>query len=273
MKLTSLLVSLFAGTALVASAQETLSLKGSDTLGAEMMPLLADAFTAAGNDVKFEIAAEGSSAAFSSLLQGTAQIGMSSRDAKQDELDKFVAKGEKLVEHPIAVDMIAVIVNKENKLRDLSVEQIEGIFTGDITDWSQVGGAPGQIAIYTRNTASGTYKTFQKLGMNKRDYAASSQKLAGNQQIADAVASNPNGIGYVGLAFSKGDNHRSIKVGGVAPRPKNKSEYALARSLFLYTVGEPSGVAGEFIKWILESEKAAEVIEQVKYIPLDRPAA
>ena len=248
-------------------AQDKLVFKGSDTLGAKMVPQLTEAYTAAGNKVGFEIAAEGSSAAFSNLLAGTADIGMSSRDAKDEEKDAFTAKGEELVEIVAGVDMIAVVVNDKNGVRDLTVKQIEGIFTGDITDWSEVGGAAGAISVYTRNTTSGTYKTFQKMAMDKRDYGSSSQKMAGNEQIAAEVANNPNGIGYVGLAYADKDGLRSAKVDGVSAKPKNKESYSLSRKLFYYTVGKPKGEAKKFLDWATTSEKAAEVIEGVGFIP------
>ena len=113
---------------------------------------------------------------------------MSSRAAKDTEKDNFTAAGKDLVEHVAAWDMIAVIVNDANGVRDLTPAQIEGIFTGEIRDWSEVGGSPGSISVYTRNTSSGTYKSFQEMAMGKRDYGANTQKMAGNEQIAEDVA-------------------------------------------------------------------------------------
>ncbi len=248
-------------------AQDKLVFKGSDTLGAKMVPQLTEAYTAAGHDVGFEIAAEGSSAAFSNLLAGTADIGMSSRDAKDEEKDAFTAKGEELVEITAGADMIAVITNKANGVRDLTVKQIEGIFTGDITDWSEVGGQAGAISVYTRNTTSGTYKSFQEMAMDKRDYGTSTNKMAGNEQIAEEVANNPNGIGYVGLAYADKDGLRSVKVAGEAAKPSNVDNYPLSRKLFYYTVGQPSGEAAQFLNWATTSEEAAKIIDAVGFIP------
>ena len=98
-------------------------------------------------------------------------------------------------------DGMAVIVNANSPIANLTLRQVEQIFTGDVTDWSAVGGRPGKISVYTRNTSSGTYSDWKDLAMKKRDYAKSSQKMAGNEQIAAEVAKNPNGIGYVGLAY------------------------------------------------------------------------
>jgi phosphate transport system substrate-binding protein len=165
-----------------------------------------------------------------------------------------------------AFDMIAVVVNGSNGVRDLTAKQIEGIFTGDITDWSELGGKAGKISVYTRNTSSGTYKSFQELAMNKRDYGSNSQKMAGNEAIASEVASNPGGIGYLGLAYAEKDGLKAIKVDGVSPKPRNADKYALSRKLFYYTVGEPTGAAGDFLKWAMTSKEAAEVVERVGFI-------
>ena len=269
MKYTALLAlaTTLSGSAFI-QGQEKIVMKGSDTLGAKMVPQLKEAFLAEGKKVAFEIAAEGSSQAFSNLIAGTCNIGMSSRNVKDSEKDSFTAKGQTLVEHVAAWDMIAVVVNKGNGVKNLTLKQVEGIFTGDITDWSEVGGKPGKISAYTRNTASGTYKTFQKLAMAKRDYGTSTQKMAGNEQIATEVAGNINGIGYVGLAYAEKDGLKAIKVADVAPKPRKKADYPLSRKLFYYTVGEPTGAAADFIKWSTSSEKAAEVITKVGFIPV-----
>lgn len=250
-----------------AQAQNKLVIKGSDTLGAKMVPQLAEAYKASGNSVAFEIAAEGSSTAFSNLLAGTADIGMSSRGVKDTEVAKFTAKGQKIEETVAAWDMIAVMVNSRNPIKELSTKQIEGIFTGEITDWSEVGGSPGKISVYTRNTSSGTYKTFQDLAMSKRDYGSRTQKMAGNEQIATEVGKNPNGIGYVGLAYAKASGTKPIKVDGVECTPKQVKKYPLARKLYYYTVGKPAGEAKKFLSWAGKDKKAHKVIERVGFVP------
>ena len=249
-----------------AQAQTKLVIKGSDTLGAKMVPQLAEAYKAAGNNVSFEIAAEGSSTCFTSLLAGTADIGMSSRGIKASEKNKFASSGKEAVEHVAGVDMIAVIVNEANGVKALTKEQVAGIFTGTITDWSEVGGKAGTISVYTRNTSSGTYKTFQKLAMDKKDYGKNTQKMAGNEQIAQEVAKNANGIGYVGLAYVKKDGIAPAAVNGVLPSPENSKEYALSRNLYYYTVGQPTGEAAKFIKWATTSDEAGKIIESVGFI-------
>jgi phosphate transport system substrate-binding protein len=258
-----------ATTALITlSSAQTLSIKGSDTLGAKLVPQLAEAFKAAGNkEVKFEIAAEGSSTAFPALANGTAQIGMSSRKVKDDERTFCRTKGVYLKEHPACHDMICVIVNKNSPLSGLTKAQVSKIFTGQVKDWSEIVGSPGQISIYTRNTSSGTYKDWQKLAMGGRDYPASSLKMAGNEQIAQEVAKNKNGIGYVGLAYSKTPGTKTLLIEGVQPVAENAKKYAYARLCYLYAGDKPGPEAEAFMKFV-ESPAGQEIVSKVGFIPV-----
>src|SRR5881275_3548498 len=182
---------------------DRLVIKGSDTLGAKLVPQLAEQFKAQHPGTTFDIAAEGSTTGIAAIIDGTAEIGMSSRRAKSSEVGAAAAKGKHMKPTIVAFDGIAVIVNSGNPIKGLTKKQVEQIFTGDVTDWSAVGGSGGKISVYTRNTSSGTYSEFKELAMKKRDYAGSSQKMAGNEQIAAEVGKNPSGIGYVGMAYMK----------------------------------------------------------------------
>jgi phosphate transport system substrate-binding protein len=247
---------------------QTLSLKGSDTLGAKLIPQLAESFKAAGNKgVKFEIAAEGSSTAFPALANGTAQIGMSSRKVKEDERTFCKTKGVYLKEHPVCRDMLVVIVNKNSPVSNLTKDQVSKIFTGQIKDWSELGGAPGNISIYTRNTSSGTYKDWQKLAMGGRDYVSTSLKMAGNEQIAQEVAKNKNGIGYVGLAYSKTPGTKAISIDGVEPIEANAKKYVYSRVCYLYAPDKPTAEAAAFIEYVKSSagQDIAKKVGFVKY--------
>jgi phosphate transport system substrate-binding protein len=269
MKLKSIAIALTTGAAIASSAfgQAKLTIKGSDTLGAKLVPQLKADYLKSNKGVDIEILAQGSSHAFSNLLAGTADIGMSSRKVKQSEVDKFNASGKKLVEHVAAWDMIAVIVNEKNPVKKLSLTQIEGIFTGSINDWSEVGGKAGKISLYTRNTSSGTYKSFAKLAMSKKDYASNSQKMEGNQPICTEVSKNTNGIGYVGLAYAKGNDYKTVKVDGVSAKPSKVSQYPLARKLYYYTVGEPTSEVAAFLKYATTSDSANAIVEKIGFVP------
>src|SRR5580765_915125 len=202
----------------IASAHaDRLVIKGSDTLGAKLVPQLAEQFKSQHPGTTFNIAAEGSATGFAALSDKTAAIGMASRPAKPEEIANGKAKGVDLKETIVAYDGIAVIVNSANSIKGLNKKQVEQIFTGDVTDWSAVGGSPGKISVYTRNTSSGTYSDFKELAMKKRDYASSAQKMAGNEQIASEVGKNANGVGYVGLAYTKAAGVKVMAIDGAIP--------------------------------------------------------
>lgn len=259
---------LFATAALLSMASaQTISIKGSDTLGAKLIPQLAEGFKAAGNKgVKFEIAAEGSTTAFPALANGTAQIGMSSRKVKDDERTFCRTKGVYLKEYGICHDMMVVIVNKNSPLAKLTQDQVAKIFTGQIKDWSEIGGAPGKISIYTRNTSSGTYKDWQKMAMGGRDYPSSSLKMAGNEQIAQEVAKNKNGIGYVGLAYAKTPGTKAMNIDGVEPVAKNAKNYAYSRLNYLYTGEKLTPEVESFLKYV-ETPAGQDIVRKVGFIP------
>ncbi len=258
--------------AIAASASlhaEKLVIKGSDTLGAKLVPMLAEDYKASHPGVTFEIAAEGSTTGIAAIVDGTAQIGMSSRRAKPTEMSAGTAKGVSLKPTIVAFDGIGVIVNANNPLSALTKRQVEQIFAGDITDWSQVGGAAGPISIYTRNTSSGTYSDFKELAMKKRDYASSSQKMAGNEQIAAEVAKNPNGIGYVGLAYLHDPGIKTVAIDGALPTEESviAKQYPYARPTFYYTNGEPTGEAAKFLEFTL-SDDGQKIARKVGFVPV-----
>lgn len=260
---------LLALTASAIQAQTTLRIRGSDTLGAKLVPSLAEAFKKQGGKVSFDIAAEGSSTAFTNLAAGTAEIGMSSRKIKADERTLCRSKGIAINEVEIAWDMITVVVNKNNPIADLKKKQILQIFAGDIKDWSEVGGTPGPISVYTRNTSSGTYKDFMGMAMKGREYGANSQKMAGNEQIVSEVASNANGIGYVGYAYAGAKGIKIVSLDGAAPNPAAVKSYPLARPTFLYTNGEPTGNIKAFIDFC-RSPAGDAIIAKGGFVPLSQ---
>src|SRR6185295_12300470 len=237
MKIKYLLLCLLLAVTASSANADRLVIKGSDTLGAKLVPQLAEQFKAQHPGTTFDIAAEGSTTGIAAIIDGTAQIGMSSRRAKPAEVGAASGKGVSMKPTIVAYDGIAVIVNADSPIKSLTKKQVEQIFTGDVSDWSAVGGQPGKISIYTRNTSSGTYSDWKELAMKKRDYAASSQKMAGNEQIAAEVGKNPNGIGYVGLAYMKASGIKVIPIDGQMP-----SQAAVIKQFVDFTTG-PAGQA------------------------------
>ncbi|MFL6537197.1 MAG: phosphate ABC transporter substrate-binding protein [Chthoniobacterales bacterium] len=248
---------------------DRLVIKGSDTLGAKLIPQLAEQFKAQHPGTTFDIAAEGSTTGIAAIIDGTAQIGAASRRAKPAEVGAAAAKGVNMKPTIVAYDGIAVIVNAGNPIKGLTKKQVEQIFAGDVTDWTAVGGAGGKISVYTRNTASGTYSDFKELAMKKRDYAGSSQKLAGNEQIAAEVGKNKNGIGYVGLAYTKAGGINVMAIDGSLPSVQSvhAKTYPYARPTFYYTNGEPTGLAKQFLDFTI-SPAGQRIAAQVGFVPI-----
>jgi phosphate transport system substrate-binding protein len=248
---------------------DRLIIKGSDTLGAKLVPQLAEQFKAQHPGTTFDIAAEGSTTGIAAITDGTAQIGMSSRRAKPAEVSAAAGKGVNMKPTIVAYDGMAVIVNSASPIKSLTKKQVEQIFTGDVTDWSAVGGSGGKISIYTRNTSSGTYSDWKELAMKKRDYAPSSQKMAGNEQIAAEVGKNPNGVGYVGMAYTKASGIKVVPIDGTVPSQQSVlgKTYPYARPTFYYTNGEPSGLAKEFVDFTIGST-GQKIVAQVGFVPI-----
>ncbi len=248
---------------------DRLVIKGSDTLGAKLVPQLAEQFKAQNPGTTFDIAAEGSTTGIAAITDGTAQIGMSSRRAKPAEVGAASAKGVNMKPTIVAYDGIAVIANSANPIKSLTKKQVEQIFTGEVTDWSAIGGSGGKISIYTRNTSSGTYSDFKELAMKKRDYAGGSQKMAGNEQIASEVGKNRNGIGYVGLAYTKAGGIKVMSIDGVLPSVPtvHAKTYPYARPTFYYTNGEPSGLAKKFLDFTIGAA-GQRIVGQVGFVPI-----
>jgi phosphate transport system substrate-binding protein len=254
---------------LVHADDSKLVIKGSDTLGAKLVPQLSEAYKATHPGVSFSIAAEGSTTGIAAIIDGTADIGMASRSAFPTEISAASAKGKTLKPTIVAYDGIAIIVNTANAVTKLTKKQIEGIFTGAITDWSAVGGAAGPISIYTRNTSSGTYSDFKGMAMEKKDYAPSAQKMAGNEQIASEVGKNPNGVGYVGMAYLNAAGVKAVAVNGVMPSIATVQNltYPISRKTFYYTNGDPTGEAKSFLDFTLSPE-GQKIVAQVGFAPV-----
>ena len=269
MKITHLVLALGLAFVSMEARAEKLVIKGSDTLGAKLVPQLAEQFKAQHPGTTFDIAAEGSTTGIAAIIDGTAQIGMSSRRAKPAEVGAAAAKGVHMKPTIVAYDGIAVIVNSANPIKSLTKKQVEQIFAGDVTDWSAVGGSGGKISIYTRNTSSGTYSDFKELAMKKRDYAGGSQKMAGNEQIASEVGKNPNGVGYVGLAYTKAGGIRVVSIDGILPSVQtvHAKTYPYARPTFYYTNGDPTGLAKQFLDFTI-SAAGQKIVTQVGLVPI-----
>jgi phosphate transport system substrate-binding protein len=225
-------------------------------------------------DATIQVTGGGSGTGIAALINGSTQICQASRPMKDEE--KTGVKQQRkadVQEFPVALDALAVYVNKQNPIDHLSMDQIKGIFLGEITSWKEVGGPDAPITRYGRENSSGTYEYFKEHVLGGKDFAASVQTLPGTAAVVNAVAQDANGIGYGGAAYAKGIKVVAVKPadGGpaVAPTAENvkSGAYPISRSLFFYLRRAPEGLAADFVAYAL-SDSGQAIVSQVGYFPI-----
>lgn len=247
--------------------QESILITGSTTVF-PIAQRAAEEFMKLHPDVSISVRGGGSGVGIAALIDGTVDIASASRPIKTKELKKAREKGIKPVGTVIAKDGIAVIVHPSNPVDGLSLAQIRAIYTGKISRWSEVGGEAKPIVVISRDVASGTFEAFKKLVLKGGRTRPDALMLASNKAVATTVAKTPGAIGYIGLGYLSPEV-KALKVDGVLPSKETvvSGEYKLARPLFMYTNGEPKGLAGEFINFIL-SPKGQKIVEKVGFVPI-----
>jgi len=267
-----------------------LSSVGSDTL-ANLMTLWAELFKRNYPNVNIQIQAAGSSTAPPALTEATANIGPMSRKMKDKELDAFEKKyGYKPTAVPVAIDALAVYVNKDNPVEGMTIAQVDAIMSStrkcgyatDISTWGDAGltgsWAAKSIQLYGRNSVSGTYGYFKKKALCKGDFKNNVNEQPGSASVVQSVSTSLNGIGYSGIGY-KTSSVKAValtkKVGSpyIAATPENAltGKYPLARFLYIYVNKKPNQplapLEREFIKMALSKEGQKIVIKD-GYIPL-----
>ncbi len=204
----------------------------------------------------------GSGTGVKMVAEGTADIGMSSRDLKEAEINAH----PDLKTHTVAYDGIAVAVHPSNSLDDLTKEQIGDIFSGKITNFKEVGGEDLEIVVVIREEGSGTRATFEKLVMNKVDTTENALQKPSNGAVKATIKSNENAIGYLGIAYID-ESVKAVKIDGIMPSKETirSGEYQVSRGLYMITKGEASGLAKEFIDFIL-SDYGQQIVEEEGFI-------
>ncbi len=228
----------------------------------------AEIFMEENRDVNIIVRGGGSGVGIASLIDGTCDIGNASRPIKDTELDKAVSRGVDVKANVIAMDGIAVIVHPSNKVEALTKEQIKAIFTGRISNWSQVGGANEKIVVISRDTSSGTFEAFGELALDKAKVRADALMQASNQAVANTVSRTPGAIGYIGLGYIS-SGVKVLAIEGVTPSNETVllNTYIISRPLFMYTRGVPKGAVKKFIDFIL-SPKGQQVVEEEGFVAL-----
>ena len=252
------------GTETPAALSGSVSTNGSTSME-KVIGILSEQFMADNSGVSVTYDPTGSGAGIEAASNGSADIGLSSRALKDEE----TAGG--LTGTTVALDGIAVIVNAGSKVEDLSVEQIAQVFTGEITDWSEVGGEAGTISCIGREAGSGTRDGFESI-TNTRDACKLDQELTSTGGVIEAVAGNPNAIGYASLSAVEGkDTIKALTVGGVACTEETvlDGSYAIQRPFVLVTrTGEALSPAAQAFFDFATSSAANDLIKSAGAVPV-----
>jgi len=228
----------------------------------------ADAFQTAHPGTSVLVSGLGSSAGIEAVRAGTAEIGTSSRDLKPEE------KNLGLVDFPIAYDGIAVIVNPANSVKNLTIAQLQLVFSGKYTTWKQVGGEDRPIELVNRDESSGTREAFQKLVMGKALFDPAATVLPGTGQVRDVVARSEGAVGYISLGFVKARFSslpvKALAVNDITPSEKTVADqsYPVGRVLHFFTKGRPTGLTKEFVDFVLSEKIQKGVVVDAGFIPI-----
>jgi phosphate transport system substrate-binding protein len=256
------------------SAQKVVcKVKGSDTC----LPLsqkFAEVYGNKNSGSGISVIGGGSGVGISALLSGTTDIAQSSRKMKIDEKMKIQESGKSLKEVVIAYDALSVIVNPSNPINKLTREQLEGIFTGKISNWKQVGGQDLKIIVYSRETSSGTYEFFKEVVLKKKNFASNALLMAATGAVVQSVSQTKGAIGYVGLAYLEKDI-KPINVSFdqgknfVEPTVQNAKtkKYPITRPLFYYYISSKEAAFKPFVNFILSAEGQKIVLAE-GYVPI-----
>lgn len=243
----------------------------------------AERYQASHPEVRISVTGGGSGTGITSLINGTVDLANASRQISPEELAEAAANGVKPLEHVIARDAIAVIVHPQNPVSQLTLQQISDIYSGKINNWSEIGGEDRPIVRLSRETNSGTHiyflETVIRLG-NSEDktlFSPNTLLLPSSEGIIAEVRQNPNAIGYDGLGYVPEDLKMiaiAEEEGGPYFLPSiqtvNDQSYPIARELYMYTDGQPTGIVEDYLRWILDTE-AQEIVAELGFVPANPP--
>ncbi len=255
--------------------------KGSDTI-VNLALAWAERYQTEHPDISISVTGGGSGTGIAALINGTVDIANASRAMTADEIKQAKANGVTPVEFVISRDAIAVVVNPQNPVRRLTLQQISDIYSGKINNWTGVGGDDRPIVRLSRETNSGTHvyflQTVIRLGDPKNTtlFSTDTLLLPSSEGIINEVRQNPNAIGYDGLGYIPPDLMNSViavarNAGGPYVVPSittvNDNSYPVARDLYMYTGGQPTGAIKDYINWILSPE-AQTIVANLGFVPI-----
>jgi len=230
---------------------------------------VAEAYMSQNPDVKISISGGGSGEGIKALIDGTTNIADSSRFIKDSEIKQAVDKGRYPVPFAVAYDCIIPVVHTSNTVMNLTIQQLKGIYKGEIKNWKEVGGQDKPIVVISRDTSSGTYEVWEDKVMNKERVSPAVLLQASNGAVVQAVSSNQNAIGYIGIGYV----NSSVKT-VMVNRVKGSEETALngsfpiTRALYMFTSGWPTGDTLNFINFVVHPQKGQKYVREEGFVPL-----
>jgi len=255
-------------------AMQAQKIKGSDT----MLPLSqkeSESFMKANPSQTVTVTGGGSGVGISALLEGTTDLAQSSRKIKFDEKQKLQEGGKNVKEVIAAYDALAIVVHPSNKVQNLTREQLEGIFTGKIKNWKDVGGEDLQIIPYSRETSSGTYEFFKESVLKNKNYMSGIMSMPATGAIVQSISQTKGAIGYIGLAYLNKDVktiHVSYDKGKTFVEPSvanaKNATYPVVRPLFYYYVTSAESKVKPFIDYVL-SATGQKIVSEIGFITVE----
>ena len=269
-------LSFLATTMVVATAAQAgnITVKGSDTL-VILAQKWAEVYMSKHPETKIQVSGGGSGVGFAALQNQQTDLCDASRKIKSTEIANCIkAFGKRPTEYKVALDGLSVYVHESNSIKELSLEQLERIFTGKVKNWKDVGGNDAPITVYSRENSSGTYEFFKEHVLKGKDFAASAQTMPGTSALVQAVSKDNGGIGYGGGAYAKGTKALKIKKDDASPAIEPTEEnvvnstYPIWRYLFVYVNPNlDKGEVAAYLSWIRGAE-GQKLVKEVGYYPL-----
>ncbi|MCF8044211.1 MAG: phosphate ABC transporter substrate-binding protein PstS family protein [Desulfarculaceae bacterium] len=255
-------------TARPGSAAESLMIRGSTTVY-PVAEESARSFMKMNPEINIQVRGTGSGDGIAALINGDTDIATSSRWIKDEEIKMALEKGILPVPFQVAYDCIIPVVHPSNTLKNISMENLKKIYSGQITNWSQLGRQNRPIKVYSRDTSSGTYGVWKKRVMKGAPFSPGLNLTEGNTEMKEAVANDKNAIGYIGMGYLN-SSVRALAIDGVQGSLETalNGSYPVARPLFMLTKGWPEGRIKRFISFVMEPNLGQRVVKRVGYLEL-----
>ncbi|MCJ8341886.1 MAG: PstS family phosphate ABC transporter substrate-binding protein [Cetobacterium sp.] len=257
-----------------AMASRVVQMKGSDTI-LNVSQYLAEEYMLENKDARIAVTGGGSGVGIASLINGTGDIGMASRNIKSKEIEMAKEKGINIKEVVIGFDGITIIENKNNPVKNISSKDLGKIFRGEITNWKEIGGNDAPIVVLSRDSSSGTHEFFKEHIVRNNnpkgteEYGIKTLYMPSNEAIKQEIETNINAIGYIGMGYVD-KNVKSINVDNIEPNVSNVSskKYPIAREIYWYVKKEDNKTVNGLVNYAL-SKDGQEIVKEEGFVPIN----